>query len=268
MPGARHVRHVAPEEHVFAPIRVFVRRVGDELHGSIPMVPELYVPGTTCVRMAALAIWTDYLGGRLSIGVLAPRVPVTLDLGVELNTRSWETPEIRVTGRLVKSGRSVVVIATDFRRPDGTPLALGTAAFMTAGDPSLVMPPLRWEDEDETLRFPRPPLRGPLAEHAGCEVRAPGVAAVARTENGLNSSDTVNGGLIALAAEEAALSLTPGVPLSSMLLRFLSPVRRGPAVATARVSDGLGVVEVRDAGAEDRLAVHAVTRSFPDISSM
>jgi hypothetical protein len=34
------------------------------------------------------------------------------------------------------------------------------------------------------------------------------------------------------------------------------------------VSGGLGVVEVRDAGAEDRLAVHAVTRSFADTAGM
>ncbi|MDT3441445.1 MULTISPECIES: PaaI family thioesterase [unclassified Pseudofrankia] len=270
IPGARHVRHVAPQEHVFAPIRVSVRRVGDELRGSVPVMPELYVPGTTCVRMAALVVWSDFLGGRMSVGVLAPRVPVTLDLNVELYTRFWETSEVRVTGRLVKTGRSVVVSAADFRHPDGTPLALATAAFMTAGDPSLVMPPLRWadEDEDDAAWVPRPPLRAALAEHAGCEVRAPGVAAVARTANGLNASDTINGGLIALAAEEAALSLTPGVPLASMLLRYLSPARRGPAVATARVSGGLGVVEVRDAGAEDRLAVHAVTRSFPDTVGM
>jgi acyl-coenzyme A thioesterase PaaI-like protein len=46
-----------------------------------------------------------------------------------------------------------------------------------------------------------------------------------------------------------------------MALRYLRPVRVGPAVATARVIAGIGQVEVRDAGDDDRLAVVATTRS-------
>lgn len=68
-------------------------------------------------------------------------------------------------------------------------------------------------------------------------------------------------GLIALVAGEAALSLTPGATLSSMALRFLRPVRVGPAVATAQVRAGLGRVEVRDAGGDDRRAVIVTTRA-------
>jgi hypothetical protein len=36
----------------------------------------------------------------------------------------------------------------------------------------------------------------------------------------------------------------------------------GPAIATAEVRAGLGRVEVRDAGSDDRLAVVATTRAF------
>ena len=79
---------------------------------------------------------------------------------------------------------------------------------------------------------------------------------------GSNSSNTVNGGLIALVAEEAALSLSPGATLSSLNLRYLRPVRIGPAVATARTRSGLGQVEVRDAGCDDRLSVLATVRYF------
>jgi acyl-coenzyme A thioesterase PaaI-like protein len=82
-----------------------------------------------------------------------------------------------------------------------------------------------------------------------------------RSEDGLNSSKTVNGGLIALAVEEAVLSATPGAYLSSLAMRYLRPVRIGPAIATAQVSDGLGRVEVRDGGSDDRLAVYAITRT-------
>jgi acyl-coenzyme A thioesterase PaaI-like protein len=107
----------------------------------------------------------------------------------------------------------------------------------------------------------RQPLAVPLAERAGCHRRAPGVAVLPRSDDGLNAAGSVNGGLIALAVEEAALSLTPGTTLVSMALRYLRPVRSGPAVATAEVLSGLGRVEVRDAGGDDRPAVTAVTRA-------
>ena len=45
-------------------------------------------------------------------------------------------------------------------------------------------------------------------------------------------------------------------------MHYLQPVRVGPAVATAEVRGGLGRVEVRDAGQDDRLAVVATTRTF------
>jgi hypothetical protein len=46
-----------------------------------------------------------------------------------------------------------------------------------------------------------------------------------------------------------------------MALRYLRPVRTGPAVARADVHAGLGRVDVRDAGDDDRPAVTATTRA-------
>jgi hypothetical protein len=45
-------------------------------------------------------------------------------------------------------------------------------------------------------------------------------------------------------------------------MRYVQPVRVGPAVAQADVHDDLGNVVVRDAGRDDRLAVIATTRTF------
>ena len=84
------------------------------------------------------------------------------------------------------------------------------------------------------------------------------------SEESLNASNTLNGGLIALACEEAALSLSPGATLASLDLRYLQPVRVGPAVAEAEVRNGLGRIEVRDAGNENRLCVVATSRTFAD----
>jgi hypothetical protein len=99
----------------------------------------------------------------------------------------------------------------------------------------------------------------PFAERAGCERRAPGVAALAYSDEVLNASNTINGGLIALTAEEAVLSLSPpGATLASLDLRYLQPAR----VGTAEVRHGLGRVEVCDEGNENRLCVAATARTF------
>ncbi len=50
--------------------------------------------------------------------------------------------------------------------------------------------------------------------------------------------------------------------MSSLILRYLRPVRIGPAVASARIGSGLGEIEVRDAGNENRLSVLATARFF------
>ncbi|MBL7501625.1 PaaI family thioesterase [Frankia sp. CNm7] len=243
------------------------RKSDGGLAGSAPVVPGMCVPGTTSVLATPLVVWADVIGGRLAVGELTPRVPVTLDLDLQLCAPPGPTSRIDAVGRVVKTGRSVVVISVDFTDDAGRPVAVATAAFMAAGDPSLVMPPVKWETEPGGRPTERPPLTGSLAEHGRCVTVGPGVASVPRMANGLNSSNTVNGGLLALAVEEAALSLAPGVPLASLLLRYLRPVRVGPAVATARAQGAMTVVEVRDAGAGDRLAVHAVARSFPRAAS-
>jgi acyl-coenzyme A thioesterase PaaI-like protein len=129
---------------------------------------------------------------------------------------------------------------------------------MSAPDPAAKLPSaLSVDARPQAVR-----LSMPLAERAGCERQDPGVAVLPRSEDGLNSANTVNGGLIALAAEEAALSLTLGETLCSLGLRYLQAVRVGPLVATARVHDGLGQVELRDSGAENRLSVTATVRTF------
>jgi acyl-coenzyme A thioesterase PaaI-like protein len=108
-----------------------------------------------------------------------------------------------------------------------------------------------------------PRLAVPLAERAGMSRLAPGAARAPMTDEGLNASNTMNGGLIGMVAEEAALSLAPaGSSLSSLGIRYLSPVRTGPAVATAAGSGGVYRVEVRDDGTASRLAALATTRTF------
>jgi acyl-coenzyme A thioesterase PaaI-like protein len=152
----------------------------------------------------------------------------------------------------------VFVAGVDFTSERGEPIAIAAASFMSAPDPAVRLP--------ATLSVDAPAsgerLRMPLAQRAGCARREPGVAVLPRSEDGLNSANSVNGGLIALAAEEAVLSLAPEATLCSLGLRYLGAVRAGPLVATARVHDGLGQVELRDAGNGNRLSATATARTF------
>lgn len=244
--------------HILMDLGFGVRRSGDRVHGSAPVVPEMWTPGTTSLRTSILATWVDHVSGLAAMDVIAPQVPVTLELDVHLYEDAPADGTVHAVAHVVKAGRSVVVCGVDITTEDGRPVAIGAASFMAAPDPHLELP-------DDVSRYTAAVtpgrLRLPFAERARCRRRGPGVAELPRSDDGLNAAGTVNGGLIALVAEEAALSLTPGTTLSSMALRYLRPVRVGPAVATADVRAGLGRVVVRDAGGDDeRPVVTATTR--------
>lgn len=232
---------------------------GDALHGIAGVTPEMHVPGSSALRTSILATFTDLLAGLLAGRAMAPRVPVTLDLTVDLFRPALGIARVEGVGRPVKAGRSVFVARVDFTG-DGSPLATATATFMRAPDESLQLPDSALMLEPTREQPMR--LEQPFADRAGCVRQAPGVALLVRSDDGLNSSNTINGGLIALVVEEAALSSAPDTTLSSLAMRYLRPARVGPLVATATTNGGVSQVDVRDSGSQDRLTVTATTRVF------
>jgi acyl-coenzyme A thioesterase PaaI-like protein len=245
--------------HVLQDLGWEVVRSGDGLEGSATIVSEMHVPGTAHLRVSILAAWADVLAGHLAVDAIRPRVPVTLELDVHLYRPAPGEGIVRGTGAIVKAGRSVVVAGVDFTSGDDEPFGFAAASFMPAPDERLTfdVPP-----DAEHTPPKRTRLAVPFAQRAGCERTAPGVAELGHSDDKLNSSNTLNGGLIALAAEEAMLSLVPGATLSSLDMRYLQPVRVGPVVARADVREGLGRAEVRDAGNDNRLCVVATSRFF------
>ena len=244
--------------HILQELGFSVRQDGEELHGTASVTPYMQVPGTACLRASILASWADMLLGLLSMRAFAGRVSVTLELDVHLYRPAPGSGTVTAVARQVKAGRSVFAGEVEFADARGEAFGFSAASFMVAPDTTLRPPRLTSLDVPPQEAA----LRMPLAERADCKRQAPGVAVLHKSEDGLNGAKTVHGGLIALAAEEAVLSLAGGTSLSSLALRYLQPVRVGPAVATARVRDGLGRVELRDSGSGDRLAVTATTRAF------
>jgi acyl-coenzyme A thioesterase PaaI-like protein len=245
------------KSHILMELGFDVEQVGEEMHGRAVVTPEMLVPGSGILRTSILAAWADTITGLRALQEIRPRVVVTQQLDVHLFASPTAGAEVHALARAVKSGRSVVVVVVDFLA-DGEEIGVGTAAFMPAPDPNLLMP----DDMVTGRKSGGPTLSVPIAERARVQRIGPGVAVVPNGSDSRNASNTLNGGLLALVVEEAALSLTPGESLSSLAMHYLQPVRVGPAVATAEVRAGLGRVEVRDAGREDRLAVVATTRIF------
>jgi acyl-coenzyme A thioesterase PaaI-like protein len=252
--------------HMLLELGFAVRADGAMLRGEAELTPFMHVPGTKHLRTSILATWADQLAGLLAMRALSdttgrPRVPVTLDLDMHLYRPAPGTGTIRAAGRTVKTGRSVYVGEVLFTDTSGEAFGFATLSFMAAPDVTLTAPDVT--SIDAPPRSAR--LAMPLTARAGMKRESPGLAVLPRSQDGLNSSNTVNGGLLALCAEEAVLSLALGDTLSSLSLRYLGPVRTGPAVAIADLRSGLAQVEIRDSGREDRLAVTATARTFTRI---
>jgi len=245
-------------QHLMSELGFAMRHVGSEIVGTAPVIEEMCVPGMPHLRTSILATLADHLAGLLAALTMTPRVPVTLQLDVDLISPAPGSGTVRGTGRVLKTGRSVFFAGVDFDSDDGEVFAVGTGCFMAAPDQTLNLPPSLSLEHAPPVQS----LSVPLARRAGCERREPGIAVLPRSDDGLNSANTVHGGLIALVVEEAVLSLSPGATLSSLNLRYLRPVRVGPAVAAARITSGLGQIEVRDGGNGDRLSVLATSRFF------
>jgi acyl-coenzyme A thioesterase PaaI-like protein len=244
--------------HLLQELGFAVRQDGDVLHGTASVTPYMHVPGTDCLRASILATWADMLCGLLSMRAFDGRVSVTLELDVQLYRPAPGSGTVTATGRVVKAGRSVFVGEVEFADARGETFGFSAASFMAAPDTTLAAPRLpRFDLPSLDVR-----LSMPLADRAGCKRQAPGVAVLPRSEDGLNAARTMHGGLIALAAEESVLSLAAGGTLSSLTVRYLQPVRVGPAVATSTVADRLGRVALRDGGNDDRLAATATARIF------
>jgi acyl-coenzyme A thioesterase PaaI-like protein len=248
-------------DHILTKLGHTIHQVGAELHGRATVTPEMFVPDTEVVRTSVLFAWGDMASGILIGLKIGPRVPVTLSLDVELYRPLQKCSEIRFAARMLKSGRAVNVAAVEFTDQDGLPLATSTASFMSSPDSSLTLPSMSDSVQVQSQNPHR--LERPLAEEANCTRLGPGIAELPRSDRGMNASNTINGALLALVAEEAVLSDAPGSSLASLAMRYLRPSRQGPVVATATRIGHLSRVEVCDAGDDNRVVVDATARLQP-----
>ncbi len=237
---------------------------GDRMTGhSDPPSPALLTPGVDAVRPAVLLTLADVLIGSLANEAALPRITMTVDLNVRVLQPITAATGFTGEAQILKSGRTTTFGEATFA-PAGsdTPAVLSQGTFIASPRPQDV----GFSLASSIRHFTRPvtpgPMRVPLAERVGCNVVDAGIAEIDRRDDLLNPADTLQGGLIALVAEEAACSLHPGVSPVELDVRYLSAVRIGAARATATGLGSVVRVDVRDAGNDDRLAAIAVLR-FP-----
>ena len=246
---------------VIAELGMVIRRDGNELVTTLSISDGMKIPGTDILRLSVVAIWADSVLGMLAISDLAPRVPATVELDVQLVKPITARGTIISRACAVKIGKTICEFAIDFRDESGTALGYGHGLFMATPNPEFTLPPGDWAVKGFT--HPMPGLTQPITERIQCARAEPGVASLQWSRDTQNATRAINGGIMTVAIEEAVLSAAaPGQSLSSMMVTYQRSIRTGPAIARATVEGCLGRVEVIDAE-KNALAVLATTQLFP-----
>ena len=237
----------------------YMEQEGLALIGHGDVCPEICLPGTAGsgageLRLGVIGAWADLVTGTVAAETMDPRIALTLDLEVQSLGAAHAGTRVRVEAAPVKVGRSGTVCRARFDdAATGDPVAVAYASFMASPDPEHV-----WEDG-----FARMQLDGrttePLAERMQLRQVEPGVVELPHLPDGLNASGAIQGGLVAVAVEEAARSTAgPDARVEMFNLRYLRPFTVGPARATATRQGAVVVVELEDAGAGKLGAVATV----------
>ncbi len=243
------------------------------------VTPEV-VAADGSVRAGVLATLVDMVGGAIAARVLHPDWMATADLAVEL-VGAPAGPWVEARGTVLRRGRTTLVVEAlvaavdedgrdvevDGRTPEPVAWASMTFAVLPAKDGSPVVPradelPSRWAIGGG--RLDRPVLEAlpvTVLDAAAGRVSVPARSYLH------NSFGAVQGGVVALIAEAAgAESLGAaygldggGMVVTGLQIVYLALGKVGPVVSSARVlasgpeGRGSAVVELRDAGADDRL---------------
>lgn len=208
------------------------------------------------VRFAALAFAVDSAVGMTAGFSSLPNWVVTTDIDLRVFADVRVGP-VRTEAETRRAGRTQVLAeARLYDEGQGNLLVAHATANHGVlspenGAPLDVFPVgvLQVQQSEPT------PVRPPMGERFGARTVAPGVAELAMADNARNPWGILHGTLHTLLAEDATRSLVDG-RIVAATIRFVAPVRVGPARATATVLGGDGRqiavrVEVRDAGTGD-----------------
>lgn len=241
-----------------------LRPTADTVVVWAPPMPGL-LDESGALSVGALVYAVDAAGSIISGFSVWPDWVVTTQVSIQL-TDTLAGGTARVEGRLVRRGRRQVVVEGEvFIESTGgsDPRRVGWYCI----DSAVLTPETPHDVEDMAVigtEIERdPPLVvasvlgefDPRTDASGIEVDVVGAAR--------NPWGILHGAMSALLVEQAARAVAGSGNIVSIDMRFLSPVRVGPARASGRVTGRRGNqdhvrVELVDRGADDRLCVLAL----------
>ena len=279
-----------PPEHLLGDLGMVAELTTTETARVRTRVTPHVTTADGSVRAGVLATLVDVVGGAIAARVLRPDWMATADLTVQL-TGPVAGPWVEARGSVLRRGRTTLVIEAlvvavdeegatvggDGRPADPVAWASMTFAVLPARDPA---PPVQMPDGlPSRWSFTGSGLQAPVYDVLGIEVvdAAAGRVSLPVRPYLHNSFGAVQGGVIGMLAEAAGAAALgaasgahgPDPVVTDLQIAYLSLGRVGPVVSSARVleADGDGrraaVVELRDAGADDRLMTVANVVAAP-----
>jgi len=266
-----------PAQHMLRDLALTVEHHEDGSSvGRLPVV-DAVLDDHGRVRCGILATLVDAIGGGLAAYAAAPGWIATADLDLQLTDAPTTGGVVDAVGRVLRAGRSTVVIAVDLGAA-GASLGLATMTFavLPRRDSNPVMPvdrvrgPQSFLEGGATSGF-----AGPALDAFGIRTvdAASGHVELAPTSYVENSLGAVQGGIVATIVERAAelaLSSAAGAPLApvGLQLSYLALAREGPIRASVEVLGttrdwGSARVELVDVGADRRTTVGRVSAVQP-----
>jgi uncharacterized protein (TIGR00369 family) len=256
-----------PAEHVLRDLRFAFEHdtEGRASRAWLPIVDELCTDHGGA-RAGALATLVDVIGGGLAAAAAAPDWIATADLTVHLVRSAGPGSVVEANARVLRAGRTTVVIEVDLSDETGRAIGAATMSFavLPRRDHNPDISSVR-NDGPSSMAVESSGLRAPFLDALGVGVldAAAGLIEVPVTDWSRNSMGALQGGLVATIADasaELALRAASGQPLivSDLQVSFLGFGRIGPVRARAEVLQattefGSARVEIVDAGADARL---------------
>jgi len=242
---------VSPDPYEFIPGRFGLSLVRSE-EGVIVSVPFTDDVRAEDGRMRPVAILMAIdMGAGLTAGLaVPPDWTVTADIETRFVSDCRVGP-LQVASRSLKAGTTMSIVESRVTDGHGSLVALSTANH------GVLSPD--FEDEFRTLpvggskRFASPDAPGESLEHYFGLTVDDGRVSLPASVQTRNPWGIVHGGLVSLMVEVAAAHAGIESP-TDVVVRYLSPVRQGPAVAEVvevveRADDRLVRIQITDEGA-------------------
>ncbi|MDW3217586.1 MAG: hotdog fold thioesterase [Acidimicrobiales bacterium] len=235
-----------PERHLLRDLAFRGERTHDRASNRIDVTPGLL--DDRGVRVGVLATMVDVTGAAIALASIRPDWIATSDLGVHV-VRPIERGEVEVTCTPLRVGARSIVVDARIVDDHRSLCAVGRMAFARIPG-SATAATMDEAVGDETVHHAIDggrPIADPIDELCGFTPVGPGQLRFDKGDYVRNSFGTVNGGVLALAADAAAASACGGGSAVDLQIHYLEQIGDGPVGVTGEVvrDDPLPFVRVR-----------------------